>query len=222
MFSWFFISKKDRQKTFATVLLLFLVLPLLTSCADNGLIELAREMAIEWAEEKDLISKDGQGNINVNYGQIAWYQVQRAGNSLTSAGYTTGDRALDAALDIAPIARSIREADTLANIGLQMHMPDKLDEAIEKRKDDWAYHDYKAAILAYNGDPEGAAEEMAKSDDILARRISNEGNAKALKLNQLRAREHALEDQLRSSPSNPTLRSLLADAQTDIANLTSE
>lgn len=200
----------------AAILALLLLLPLLSACEDDGLAELVAEMALEWAEEKSLVSVSGDGDISVDYIQIGLYQSQRGINYIRGRGATTGDTALDAALDVAPIAKSIRDADKLAAEGMASGDPAKLDQAIKARPDDWNYRDQKAAILAANGNSEGASDAIAESENLVDQRIANGGSCRGLKQNMLRGREQALEQQSAGDPENSVLLDLLARTRTEL------
>jgi hypothetical protein len=210
------VNDLGRRSGTVAVLALILLLPLLSACEDDGLVEMAAEMALEWAEGRSLVSVSGEGDISVNYGQIALYQVQRAGNYAIGRGFTTNDEALDAALDIAPIAKDIRDADKLAAEGMASDDPTKMDEAIAARPNDWNYRDQKAAVLAANGDSEGASDAIAESEQLVNQRVADGGNCRGLKQNMLRGREQALEQQLAGDPENPVLLDLLARTRAEL------
>lgn len=210
------VNDLGRRSGAVAVLALILLLPLLSACEDDGLVEMAAEMALEWAEGRSLVSVSGEGDISVNYGQIALYQVQRAGNYAIGRGFTTNDEALDAALDIAPIAKDIRDADKLAAEGMASDDPTKMDEAIAARPNDWNYRDQKAAVLAANGDSEGASDAIAESEQLVNQRVADGGNCRGLKQNMLRGREQALEQQLAGDPENPILLDLLARTRAEL------
>jgi hypothetical protein len=210
------VNNLGRRSGAVAVLALILLLPLLSACEDDGLVEMAAEMALEWAEGRSLVSVSGEGDISVNYGQIALYQVQRAGNYAIGRGFTTNDEALDAALDIAPIAKDIRDADKLAAEGMASDDPTKMDEAIAARPNDWNYRDQKAAVLAANGDSEGASDAIAESEQLVNQRVADGGNCRGLKQNMLRGREQALEQQLAGDPENSVLLDLLARTRAEL------
>ena len=205
-----------RRSGIVAVLALFLLLPLLSACEDDGLAEMAAEMALEWAEDKKLVSVSGEGDISVDYVQIGLYQAQRGFNWARGRGSTTGDKALDAALDIAPIAKDMRDADKFAAEGMESNDPTKMDQAIEARPNDWNYRDQKAAILAANGDSEGASDSIAESENLVDQRIANGGSCRGLKQNMLRGREQALEQQLAGDPENSVLLDLLARTRAEL------
>jgi hypothetical protein len=179
---------------------------LLVGCQD-ALLEMIVEMAIEWAAEKSLITVSEDDEVGINWVQVIAYEGKVAWYG------TTGDRKLDAALESGPIAYSVYKADQLAAEGMASRDPSKLDEAITKRPKDWNYRDQKAAILAANGDQEGAQDAIAESEALVARRIQEGGSCRGLQQNMLRGREAALQRQLQDSPDDPILLELLMDTQ---------
>jgi hypothetical protein len=210
------VKSLGRRPGIVAVLALILLLPLLSACEDDGLAEMVAEMALEWAEEKSLVSVSGDGDISVNYVQIGLYELQRGANWLKGEGSTTGDKALDAALDIAPIAKDIRDADKFAAEGMATGDPAKMDQAIAARPNDWNYRDQKAAVLAANGDSEGASDAIAESENLVKQRIADGGSCRGLKQNMLRGREQALEQQLADDPENTVLLDLLARTRAEL------
>lgn len=211
-----FSNRRSRHWLRPVILVAFLALASLLTACDDGLVELAAEMALEWAESKSLISVDEAGKASPNLVQIGLYEGSRAWNKVTGGEYTTGDTQLDAALDIAPIGLSIRQADKLAEEGMQTRNPAKLDEAIGKRPGDWNYYDQKAAILYANGD-KAAGDEAAKNAQALVNdRVSDGGNCQSLTMNMLRGRIQAIEQQLAQEPQNPLLLDQLGKTQAEM------
>jgi hypothetical protein len=198
------------------IITLLVLTPLLTACDEAEMQKLLVEMALEWAEEKDLVTVADDGEVNVNYGQIAWYGLIREKNKRWGGDPTTGDEALDAALDIAPVALSIRSADKLAREGMDARDPSKLDDAIKKRPHDWNYYDQKASILAANGDQNGALAALSESEALVDKRIEEGGSCRGMKQNMLRGRIQALEQQLKKDPKNNVLGGLLQSTQNEL------
>ena len=187
-------------------LVLLLCLPLLTACDDPGLLELLVEYGTEWAQERGLISVDA-GEISPDWIAIGAHTARRAIRG------TTGDSELDAALDVAPIARDVRNADQLATAGMNMRDPAKLDEAIAIRPRDWGYHDQKASILAANGQMNGALGEITIAEQLVEDRVTDGGSCRGLYQNMLRNRIDAVETQLESDLDNDFLQNILIQAQ---------
>lgn len=199
-------QRMTKHALLVRLALLLLLLPLLVGC-DDGMVELAAEMAVEWAEEKELVSVNADGELGINYGQVAIYQ----GTKWLSG--STGDPQVDAALEVGPIAKSIADAERLAAAGMESGDPAKLDEAIALRPDDWSYRDQKAALLAAQGEVDGARDAIQESEEIVRQRIAAGGSCRGLKQNMLRNREAALSGQLRADPENEALMEMLMDTQ---------
>ena len=198
------------------IITLLMLTPLLTACDEAEMQKLLLEMALEWAEEKKLVTVADDGEASVNYLQILAYGYQREKNKFLGRGPTTGDEALDAALDVADVALSIRDADKLAREGMEARDPSKLDDAIKKRPHDWNYHDQKASILAANGDQNGALAALSESEALVEKRIDVGGSCRGLKQNMLRGRIQALEQQLKKDPKNTVLGGLLKSTQNEL------
>ena len=209
-------SWRSRRGMMAFYLSLLLLLPLLTACEDDGLFELIAEMAVEWAEEKQLIKVSDEGDVSPDWVQIGIYETTRGYNSVFGSGYTTGDEAVDAALDAAPIAKSVKDADKLAKEGMDGNDPAKLDQAIDKRPGDWNYHDQKGAILAATGNGAEAESAFDSSQNLVDKRISEGGSCRALHQNMLRGRIQALEQKAAADPDNAKLNNFLAQSRAEL------
>jgi hypothetical protein len=204
------------RRRVAVLFVLLLLGGLLTGC-DEGMAELLLEMAIEWADEKNLLSVDADGNPSVNTGQIIAYEAQRAGSWLRGEGYSTGDSELDAALDAGQVVKTVRDADNLANDGAQKRDPELIEQAIKIRPNDWQYQEQLSAVYLATGDPEAAADAQAQSENLVAQRIEEGGDCRSLTLNLLRSRLAALEAQLRQEPYDETLQAAYRATQAELA-----
>ena len=204
------IRKIPRLLAVGLLLLLSLIL---TACDDPGLVDELAEMALEWANQRELISTDAEGNISPNYIRIGAYEAQRG-----LLG-TTGDSDLDAALIAGPVVKSVADADALAAEGMRNRDPAKLDEAIAGRPGDWNYRDQKAAIQAINGDTDDALSSFTESEQLVEQRISEGGSCRGLYQNMLRGRIAALEEQLGNDPDNVFVDASLKQAQQQLAAL---
>lgn len=196
------------RRRVSTLLALLLLGSLLVGC-DEGMAELLLEMAIEWADEKNLISEDAEGNPTVNTGQIIAYEAQRAGNVLLGRGYTTGDAQLDAALDAGEVVKTVRDADNLANDGAKNQDPALIEQAIDMRPNDWHYREQLSAVHLAMGNPEAAAYARAESHNLVKERIEAGGDCRQLSLNLYRSRLAALEQQ----PNTPAVQAAKQETQ---------
>ena len=204
--------RKELKHLLLLGLMLLLSL-ILTACDDPGLVDELAEMAIEWADQRELISVDGEGNIGVNYVKVGLYEAERRW-----AG-TTGDSDLDAALIAGPVIKSVADADALASEGMRNRDPAKLDEAIEARPGDWNYHDQKAAILGINGNTDDALSSFTASEQLVEQRINDGGSCLGLYQNMLRGRINALREQLGNDPDNVFVDAALKQAEQQMAAL---
>ena len=192
---------------FLLAILLLFFTPLLTACEDEGMAELVVEMALEWATENDLISFDAEGNISPNLLALGVHEARRRWVG------TTGDSALDAALEAGPVVWSIHQADSLAQQGMAEGDPALLDQAISLRPHDWSYRDQKAAVLLEQGQVDEAQNAMNEAHNLVLARSEAGGDCRGLHQNMLRNRQNALLDQLAKNPDHPALLEALMDAQ---------
>jgi len=204
---------RRKSKRLLLLVLLLIISFNLTACADSGMVDELLEMAIEWADQRDLIDVDGEGNIGVNYVQVGLYEAERRW-----AG-TTGDDELDAALIAGPVIKSVADADALAAEGMRSRDPAKLDAAIAARPGDWNYHDQKAAILGINGDTNAALDAFARSEQLVEARINDGASCRGLYQNMLRGRINALREQLGNDPDNVFNDAALKQAEQQMADL---
>lgn len=187
----------SRLVTYTVLILLALVL---VGCKNQALLDWIVEMATEWAVEKGLLDVAEDGTKGISWLTVGLYGTQK----LTTG--TTGDRLMDAAVEVGPIAHSVYQADKAAAEGMKNRDPAKLDEAIGRRPGDWNYHDQKASILAANGDEQGMDMAMSESDLLVKERIRQGEDCLALYKNQIRGRGLALEQQLKANPDNTLLQ----------------
>jgi hypothetical protein len=197
---------KSRRRFFIFLLVAFLLLPLLSACEDTELVDFLAEMAVEWAQEKQILNE----NEEIDWVQVGSYQLQRMWSG------TTGDNELDAALEAGPVVHNFHQADSLANQGLDEGNVDKIDQAIDLRPDDWSYYDKKAAVLVTQGDQLAAERNFEEAEWLVDDRIENGGNCQVLQLNLYRNREQALLSQMEGNPNNGALLNALDDTQSQI------
>ena len=201
-----------RPNLWRLLLILILVQPLLIAC-DSEMGDLVADMAFDWAEEKNLVSFNEQGNIQPNLGRIAIYEAQRADNAIFGEGYTTGDTQLDAALDAGKVARNVRNADNAAAEGMENQDPAKIQEAIDIRPNDWAYHEQQASVYLATDNPGAASDAFENSERLVDERIAGGGDCRYLTSNMLRSRLAAIDTQMEKEPDNLALQTARAQAE---------
>jgi len=197
---------RSQRRFFTFLLVAFLLIPLLSACEDTEMVEFLAEMAVEWAQEKQILNDKNE----VDWLQVGAYQLQR-----TWSG-TTGDNELDAALEAGPVIHNFHQADKLADQGLDEGDTEKIDQAINLRPDDWSYYDKRAAVLINQGNQQEAERNFEESEWLVDDRIENGGNCKVLKLNMYRNREQALLSQLAGNENNEALLNALDETQSEI------
>lgn len=193
-------------KVFLFLLVAFLLLPLLSACEDTAMLEFLAEMAVEWAQQKQILNDQNQ----VDWIQVGAYQLQRM-----VAG-TTGDNELDAALEAGPVVYNFHQADKLSDQGLEEGNVALIDQAINLRPDDWSYYDKKAAVLFNQGNVQEAERNFEEAEWLVDDRIQNGGDCRMLKLNLYRNREQALLSQLPGNETNEALLNALDETQSQI------
>jgi tetratricopeptide (TPR) repeat protein len=202
---------RSQSKFFRFMVIAVVLLPLLSACEDTAMLDFLAEMAVEWAQEKGILTAEN----TVDWIQVGAYQLQR-----TLAG-STGDSELDAALEAGPVVHTLHQADKLSDEGLAEGDLGKIDQAISLRPDDWSYYDKKAAVLINQGNVIEAERSFEESEWLVDDRIQNGGDCKTLKLNLYRNREQALLSQLAGDEGNQDLLDALDESQSQIYYLQS-
>ncbi len=197
---------RSQRGFFRFTLVALALLPLLSACEDTAMLDFLAEVAVEWAQEKGILTAEN----TVDWIQVGAYQLQRA-----VAG-STGDSELDAALEAGPVIHNFHQADKLSDEGLAEGDVGKIDQAISMRPDDWSYYDNKAAVLVTQGNAEEAERNLEEAERLVDDRIQNGGDCQVLKLNLYRNREQALLSQLDGNEGNQHLLDLLDETQSQI------
>jgi hypothetical protein len=197
---------RSQKAFFRFVLVALALLPLLSACEDTAMLDFLAEMAVEWAQEKGILTAEN----SIDWIQVGAYQLQRAFKG------TTGDSELDAALEAGPVVHNLHQADKLSNEGLAEGDVGKIDQAISMRPDDWSYYDKKAAVLVIQENAEEAERNLEEAEWLVDDRIQNGGDCRTLKLNLYRNREQALLSQLAGNEDNQHLLELLDETQSQI------
>ncbi len=200
---------KSQRRFLLFLLIAVLLVPLLSACEDTAMLEFLAEMAVEWAQEKQILN----ANKEVDWLQVGAYQLQRM------AAGSTGDNELDAALEAGPVVYNFHQADKLADQGLEQGDVALIDQAITLRPDDWSYYDKKGAVLYSQGNAQEAERSFEEAEWLVDDRIQNGGDCKMLKLNLYRNREAALLAQLQGNETNEGLLATLDETQTAIFQL---
>lgn len=197
---------RSQKAFFRFVVVALALLPLLSACEDTAMLDFLAEMAVEWAQEKGILTAEN----SIDWIQVGAYQLQRAFKG------TTGDSELDAALEAGPVVHNLHQADKLSNEGLAEGDVGKIDQAISMRPDDWSYYDKKAAVLVIQENAEEAERNLEEAEWLVDDRIQNGGDCRTLKLNLYRNREQALLSQLAGNEDNQHLLELLDETQSQI------
>lgn len=181
------------------LLLLLIVLSLcLTACEDDE-AELAIDLAIEWAFEKGLVVCENPSEDPATCvikttpafnsfvgGEVVEGVVEQipligglselAGEVIKSDDLDEGARDV---LDTAVTAKDVIEADSLAEEGFEEGDPEKIQQAIKIRKNDWSYDEKLGVIYLAQGDQAAASDAQNQAEEKarqhLAGTLENEG-----------------------------------------------
>lgn len=186
------------------VLGMLLAAPLLGGCTQEDIDWIVAE-GRAWARANDLI--DDQGNPNY-FGFAIWY-----------ASPST-DPAARAALDAGMVVKGIEAADQLAGQGATNGNLGQIEQAIDRRPEDWSYQEQKAALLLAQGDAAGAEAAFNLAIDLVSERIAGGGDCRSLARNLLTHRQLALQTQLQVRP-NDALQAKLDETNLEL-NLLAE
>lgn len=167
------------------ILGLVLAAPLLGGCTQED-VDWIWAKAVAWARSEQLIDDAG----NPNYVRITlWYLNP------------TNDPAARAALDAGRVAQAIEAADQLADQGLTSGDISLIEQAIDRRPDDWSLLEHKGALLLAQGDQAGADQAFAASELLMQAQVELGGNCSRLARNLLTHRQAALEQMLTGGPN---------------------
>lgn len=186
------------------ILGLLLAAPLLGACTQEDIDWIVAE-GRAWARANDLI--DDQGNPNY-IGVAIWY-----------ASPST-DPAARAALDAGRVVKGIQDADQLAQDGARSGNLDLIEQAIDRRPEDWSYQEQKAALLLAQEDAAGAEAAFNQATDMVQERIAGGGDCRSLARNLLTHRQAALHTQMQMRP-NAALQDKLDETNLEL-NLLAE
>lgn len=183
---------------------LLLAAPLLSGCTQEDLDWIVAE-ARAWARANSLI--DDQGDPNY-LGITLWYF-----NPST-------DPAARAALDAGRVVKGVEDADRLAEQGATEGNLELIEQAIDRRPEDWSYQEQKGALLLAQGDAAGAQAAFDEATDLVQQRIDGGGDCRSLARNLLTHRQMALQTQL-AARRNDALQTKLDETNLEL-NLLAE
>lgn len=162
-----------------------LAAPLLGGCTQED-VDWIWAKAVAWARSEQLIDDSG----NPNYVRITmWYFNP------------TSDPGARAALDAGRVARTIEAADQLARQGLASGDLSLIEQAIDRRPDDWSLLEHQGALLLAQGDQAGADQAFSASEQLMQAQVELGGNCPSLARNLLTHRKTALELVLPGGPN---------------------
>lgn len=164
---------------------LLLAAPLLAGCTQADIDWIVAE-GKAWAFSNGLIDEAGNPDY---FGIAIWY-----------ASPST-DPAARAALDAGVVVKGIEDADNLAQQGTESGDVSLIDQAIDKRPDDWSYQERKGAVLLAQGNPDGADAAFQEATALVQQRIDAGGDCHSLARNSLTHRQMALQTQLQLRPN---------------------
>lgn len=181
---------------------LLLAAPLLAGCTQEDLDWIVAE-GRAWARANGLI--DEQGKLDY-VGIGLWYF-----NPATDPGAR-------AALDAGMVAKGIEDADQLAQQGAANGDLGLLEQAIDRRPQDWSYQEQKGALLLAQGDAAGSEAASGQATELVQERIAGGGDCRSLARNLLTHRQMALQTQLAARP-NDALQTKLDETNLELSLL---
>lgn len=186
------------------VLSLVLAAPLLGGCTQEDIDWIVAE-GRAWARANGLIDEQG----NPDYLGIGLWYIS-----------PSTDPAARAALDAGLVVKGIEDADQLAQQGAESGNLDLIEQAIDRRPEDWSYQEQKGALLLALGDAAGAEAAFNEATHVVRQRIEDGGDCRSLARNLLTHRQLALKTQLSTRPSE-ALRAKLDETNLEL-NLLAE
>ncbi|MFC2040331.1 hypothetical protein ACFLTW_04075 [Chloroflexota bacterium] len=177
---------KSRMISTKTILC-FLILSLLslgsTGCGTQY-EDLVIGILVEWSDAHGVNPTTPSGAVNL---------------AKRTASGSTGDEEADAAMGLVKTIHDVQVGDRLMDEGREQRDATKMDEAIERRPNDWTYRTSRAA-LAFEKDDFRTADDQSSEAFNLA---YNRGNSKAEKLRYCTRTI----DEMESSNINPSAMS---------------
>jgi hypothetical protein len=158
---------------------------LLSACADWDIF---LDMAEDWAMEKSILNDNGK----INY-----IDLGREITDDTIDGIVGGSK--EAPLQTGSVVDEIRNADDLAQLGVETGNVTLIEKAIKLRPNDWTYTEMLSAVYLATGDPEvpDLYRQARRDSEILVRRsISNGMDCVTAYRNMYQHRVESLQQQL--------------------------
>jgi len=186
-----------------SLLLLVIALCLFLTACEDADVDLAVDLAIEWAFEKGLVVCENPSEdpatcvikttpaFNSYVGGEVVEEVvsnissvfpvldgleELAGDVIKSDDLDEGAKDV---LDTAVTAKDVIEADSLAEEGFEEGDPEKIHQAIKIRENDWSYDEKLSVIYLAQGNQDAASDAQnqaqAKADQHLAGTLASEG-----------------------------------------------
>lgn len=181
------------------LLILLIAFSLFLTACDDADADLAIDLAIEWAFEKGLVvcenpSEDPATCVIETTSAFDRYvggevveavveQIPLIGGLSELAGDLIKSDDLDEGakdvLDTAVTAKDVIEADALAEDGFEEGDPEKIQQAIEIRGNDWSYDEKLGVLYLAQGDQAAASDAQIQAEEKahqhLAATLQNEG-----------------------------------------------
>jgi len=181
-----------------SLLLLLIVFSLFLTACEDADADLAIDLAIEWAFEKGLVICEDPSDdpatcviettsaFNRYVGGEVVEEVVSNIPFLEGLSELAGevvkpdlDQGAQDVLDTAVTAKDVMEADSLAEEGFEEGDPEKIQQAIEIRGNDWSYDEKLSVIYLAQGDQAAASDAQIQADEKarqhLAATLQNEG-----------------------------------------------
>ena len=96
----------------------------------------------------------------------AWAEANAVKIGVRTLFGSSGDDHVDAALDAYDSIKPLMEADKLMEEGKKSHNMEKMDEAIDRRPDDWSYRVSRSVLHLEQGDISRFDEDRTKARDL--------------------------------------------------------
>jgi hypothetical protein len=123
--------------------------------------EMVRSFIEEWARSKEMHPINEDGSISLQ-------GLFNAGSRFVTG--RTGDDEADAVLDAYEVIKNLNEADKLMDKGRQQRDAAAMDQAIQRRPEDWTYRVSRAALALEQWDWEGYIQHATAANQTVGER----------------------------------------------------